>query len=78
MGIDKRERRMLMVEVKCRDLGPGEARAVLDELRAKRPVVPYGARHVDFGLLALSVGDREALESEGVRVWDLEDLLSGR
>ena len=75
VGIDGKGRRMLLVEMKAKRLRFAEARRVLRDLEAKARHVPYQPREVLLGLVACGVEGMEDLEAEGVRVWELEDLL---
>jgi len=75
VGVDHERRRMLLVEVKTRRLRMSEARRILRNLEAKASHVPYEARELALGLVAIEVEGREDLEAEGHRVWELDDIL---
>ena len=75
VGIDGKKRRMLLVEVKTRRLREAKAKRVLSDLEGKASHVPYEAKELTLGLVAIDVEGREDLEAEGHRVWELEDLL---
>ncbi len=75
VGLRPKDRRMLLVEVKAKRLTRARARRAIRDLADKAQVVPYEAREVELGLAALKVDGREDLEAEGVRVWELEEIL---
>jgi len=75
VGLRKKDRRMLLVEVKASRLTHSKARRVLRDLEDKVPLIPYEAKQVSLGLAAVAVGGRADLEAEGHRIWELKDIL---
>jgi len=75
VGINRKEKKMLVVEIKARKLTVKEARAIIEDLKEKASIVPFQARSVDFGVAAIEVEDAERLSKEGYRIWNLDSLL---
>jgi AAA+ ATPase superfamily predicted ATPase len=75
VGLNHKEREMLLVEIKARKLTRAKARRVLRDQEAKVPLIPYEAKKVNLGLAAIAVEGKADLEAEGYRVWELEDIL---
>jgi hypothetical protein len=76
VALDRTRRRMLVAEAKARRMSKAEADEVLGGLQERAQIVPFKARTVSYGIIALAVEGRAALEREGHRVWELGDILS--
>ncbi|WP_258084624.1 ATP-binding protein [Thermococcus thermotolerans] len=74
VALNEKERKVLFVEVKWKDLSEREARGILKDLKRKSKLVGLDDWEKSCGLVAKSVEGKEKLRAEGWLVWDLEDF----
>jgi len=76
VALNEREKKVLFVEVKWKDLSGRKARGVLKELERKSELVGLEEWEESYGLVAKKVEGKEKLKKEGWLAWDLEDFES--
>ncbi|ASJ12683.1 ATP-binding protein [Thermococcus thioreducens] len=67
-------KKVLLVEVKWKDMRKREARGVLKDLKRKFKLMGLEGWEAYFGLMARKVEGKWGLKEEGFNVWDLDDL----
>jgi len=75
VGINRKTREMLLVEVKTKELSSNTARNIINDLQKKSDLVPFRAKKVRHGVIAPEIEGRETIEKEGYFTRTLEDLL---
>jgi len=74
VALNKRERKVLFVEVKWRELSERESRGILKDLERKSELVGLEDWKKFYGLVVKGVEEKEELRSGGWLVWDLGDF----
>ena len=74
VALNERERKVLFVEVKWKDLSEREARRILKDLERKSELIGLNDWEKSYGLMAKSVEEKKRLRAEGWLVWDLDDF----
>jgi len=74
VALNEREKKVLFVEVKWKELKEREAREILRDLERKGGLVGLESWEKAYGLVARGVEGKEELRGEGWQVWDLEDF----
>ena len=74
VGINRKKREMLLVEVKTKDLSPAAVRSIINGLEKKSGLVPFQAKNVRYGVIAPRIHGRGTMEKD---IWTLGDLLKG-
>ncbi|NJE26421.1 ATP-binding protein [Thermococcus sp. MV5] len=74
IALDKRKKKVLLVEVKWKDLSKREARGILKDLECKSEYIGLENWKMYYGIISKSIRDKEDLKSKGWLVWDLEDF----
>lgn len=75
VGINRKDKEVLLVEVKMKKLSFAAAREILNGLQKKSNLLSFRFKNARYGIIAPAVDGRETLEKEGCFVWTLEDLL---
>lgn len=76
VALNEREKKVLFVEVKWKELGKKEAMGVLRDLEKKAKLVGVEGWKKHYGLVAKNIRGKEKLRREGWLVWDLKDFES--
>ncbi|WP_048151713.1 ATP-binding protein [Thermococcus cleftensis] len=74
VALNEREKRVLFVEVKWKDLSERKARGILKDLKRKSKLVGLDDWEKSYGLVVKDVEEKAELRAEGWQVWDLEDF----
>ena len=74
VAVDGNMKKVLLVEVKWKDMRKREARGVLKDLKRKFKLMGLEGWEAYFGLMARKVEGKGDLREEGFNVWDLDDL----
>ena len=74
VALNEREKKVLFVEVKWKELSEREARGVLKDLERKGELVGLEGWEESYGLVAKRVEGKVGLRRESWQVWDLEDF----
>ncbi|NJE00630.1 ATP-binding protein [Thermococcus sp. JdF3] len=74
VALNEREKKVLFVEVKWKDLRERETMGILRDLERKAELVGLEDWEKACGLVAKEVGGREELREEGYLAWDLGDF----
>lgn len=76
VGLNRKEKKILFVEVKWSSLSKKDAETLLLGLREKSRGVKWlgGEREESFGIVAESIGGKQELRNKGYFVFDLEDF----
>ncbi|ALM74803.1 ATP-binding protein [Thermococcus barophilus] len=74
VALDEREKKVLFVEVKWKELKEREAREILKDLERKAGLVGLDDWEKGYGLVAKDVEGKEELMDDGWLVWDLRDF----
>ncbi|WP_048147306.1 ATP-binding protein [Pyrococcus abyssi] len=74
LALNRGEKKVLLVEVKWKELGEKEARGVLKDLERKGELVGLENWQKYYGLIAKGIKCKELLKSEGWLLWDLKDF----
>lgn len=74
VALNERERKVLFVEVKWKDLSEREARGILRDLERKAGLVGLEDWEKHYGLVAKSVEEKEEFREESYLAWDLGDF----
>ncbi|MCD6524592.1 MAG: ATP-binding protein [Thermococcus sp.] len=74
VALNERERKVLFVEAKWKELSKREARGILKDLERKAELVGLEGWEKSYGLVARRIKEKEELRGEGWLVWDLEDF----
>ncbi|CUX77920.1 archaeal ATPase, fused to C-terminal DUF234 domain [Thermococcus chitonophagus] len=74
VAINEREKKVLFVEVKWKDLNKKEARGILRDLRRKSELIEMEEWERFYGLITKEVKGKEKLQEDGWLVWDLGDF----
>ncbi len=74
VAVDSEKRRAVLLEVKWRKLGGGEARRILRELEEKSREIYFPVKY--YGLVAIDIVGREDLEEEGYLVYDIRQITT--
>ncbi|ASJ14023.1 ATP-binding protein [Thermococcus radiotolerans] len=72
--LNEREKKVLFVEVKWKELSEREARGILKDLERKAELVRLDDWEKSYGLVAKGVEGKEELREGGRLVWDLGDF----
>ncbi len=76
VGINLESGKLLLLEVKDKELSEREARKVLNSTLEKAKYIKNSEKmQVEVGLVARKIGGRNGLEAEGFRIWEMDDLL---
>ncbi len=76
LAINRKNRKVLAIEIKNKELTGNEARRILSFTADKVKLVgELSGMDVRIGIAARTVEDHESLEKEGFGVWELEDFL---
>lgn len=75
VGINRKNREMLVAEVKIKELTLGAAQSIINDLQKKSGIIPFHSKRIKYGLIAPNIEGREKIEKEGYSIWTLEDLL---
>jgi len=76
LGVNPETGKLLLLEVKDKELAEKEARKVLNSTLEKAKYIKGSADlKVETGLVARKIRGRNTLETEGFRMWELDDLL---
>jgi len=76
VGINRKSREMIIIEVKGKDITLKEADRILDSLEERSHLIPYKAKNIYYGVVAHNVEGRQELKRDGHRVWELKDILA--
>lgn len=74
VALNERERKVLFVEVKWKELSEREARGILRDLERKAELVGLEGWEKRYGLVAKRVEGKDGLREEGFLAWDLGDF----
>jgi len=74
VALNEREKKVLFVEVKWKELKEREAREILRDLERKGELVGLEGWEKAYGLVARGVEGKEELRGEGWLAWDLGDF----
>ncbi|CAD5244429.1 ATP-binding protein [Thermococcus camini] len=74
VAVEGNMKKVLLVEVKWKDMRKREARGVLKDLKRKFKLMGLEGWEAYFGLMARKVEGKGGLKEEGFNVWDLDDL----
>ncbi|BAA30074.1 496aa long hypothetical protein [Pyrococcus horikoshii OT3] len=74
VALNEREKKVLFIEVKWKDLSKREARGILKDLKRKAKLVGLDEWGKHYGLVAKSVRGKDEIKEEGWLAWDLEDI----
>ncbi|AEC52119.1 hypothetical protein PNA2_1205 [Pyrococcus sp. NA2] len=75
VALNEREKKVLFVEVKWKELSKREARGILKDLERKAELVGLDDWKKFYGLVAKEIEDVEELREMGWLVWDLRDFV---
>lgn len=75
VGINRKKRELLLVEVKTKELSSTAALNIINGLQRKAGLVPFRFKKVRYGVMAPEITGRQRIEKEGYPLWTLEDLL---
>jgi AAA+ ATPase superfamily predicted ATPase len=75
VGMDKKARRMVAIEVKSRDLDARETDRILTKLSEKVINLRRDFDEIRFGVIARKVKNKAALRRKGILCWDFQDLF---
>lgn len=75
VGINRRARRLLAIEVKSRTLSGKEAEKELDRLAEKAEEIPGRYPNAVYGLVAPKVKGKQGLRDKGYYCWDFKDIF---
>jgi len=74
VALNEREKKVLFVEVKWKELNERKARGILKDLEMKSELVGLNEWEKFYGLVAKSLEGKGELRAEGFSVWDLGDF----
>ncbi len=75
VGLDKKKKEALLIEVKIKELSSKDARGILNRLKEKSTFLPDRYKNVRCGIMASRIKGKEELKKEGYSVWDFEDMF---
>lgn len=75
VGIDRRSREMLLVEVKTKELSPSATRDIINDLQRKSDLIPFHFKKARYGVIAPKIDGRKKIGKEEYLFWTLKDLL---
>ena len=74
VAVNERLKRILLAEVKWKELSKREAKGILKDLKRKFKLMNLEGWDASFALVAKNVHGKSKLREYGFNVWDLEDL----
>jgi hypothetical protein len=76
LAINHEERKVLVVEIKNKELTANDARSIINSTREKIKLIKgISGMDIRIGVAARKIEDRGSLEKEGILVWEIGDLL---
>ncbi len=75
VGMDKKARRMVAIEVKSKDLDSRETDRILTKLSEQVINFRRDFDEIRFGVIARTVKNKAALRQKGILCWDFQDLF---
>ncbi|AFK22080.1 ATP-binding protein [Pyrococcus sp. ST04] len=74
VAINERERKIMLVEVKWKELSKKDAKNILRELKRKAKLIKLEDWEEHYGIIAKKIIEKEELREGGLLVWDLKDF----
>ncbi|MEA3558581.1 MAG: ATP-binding protein [Candidatus Thermoplasmatota archaeon] len=78
LGVDRKRRKIFLMEVKLRELSKNESLRIIDNMRRKAEILPFRYKEISLGLAASKIKGREELEKLGHVTLTLDDIVKRR
>jgi len=76
VGLDKKKKEALLIEVKIKELSLKDAGSILNRLKEKSTFLPNRYKKVRCGIIASRIKEKGELKKEGHLAWEFEDMFA--